>query len=292
MVRFTLRLVGRSTLRPQHARRGTRADRRHDRRDPGVHPSPDRAAVQDPVVPVQRRIRQAPAAAPGRATRSCCGTSRPGWTRAVATPTSSGSLLETPYHDTGEPMGEAQVLIESLQLMVAGNETSSNALTWIFYLLARHPEHIAEIRDEIAAVIGDDAIDFRNLHQLEGTMRVIDEALRLYPPVLDDRPHRAAGRRGRGCPHSGRARWSCRTSTARTAIPRIGRTPSRSIRRRFEPERCQGAPPVRVHPVRRWPEDLHRQQHGADADADDHRGVRAEVRFHADAGLARLRFSR
>ncbi len=91
-------------------------------------------------------------------------------------------LLETPYRDTGQPMDEAQALIESLQLMVAGNETSSNALTWIFYLLARHPEHILEIRDEIAAVIGERAMDFRNLRQLDGTMRVIDEALRLYPP--------------------------------------------------------------------------------------------------------------
>ena len=91
-------------------------------------------------------------------------------------------LLETRYHDTGQPMSEAMVLIESLQLLVAGNETSSNALTWIFYLLARHPQHILEIREEIAAVIGEDAVDFRNLHQLAGTMRVIDEALRLYPP--------------------------------------------------------------------------------------------------------------
>lgn len=91
-------------------------------------------------------------------------------------------LLETRYADTGEPMGEAQALIESLQLMVAGNETSSNALNWIFYLLARHPQHILEVREEIARVIGEDAVDFRNLHQLAGTMRVIDEALRLYPP--------------------------------------------------------------------------------------------------------------
>ena len=91
-------------------------------------------------------------------------------------------LLETPYHDTGKVMGEPLVLIESLQLLVAGNETSSNALTWIFYLLARHPKHILEIRDEVAAVIGENAIDYHNLHQLEGTLRVIDEALRLYPP--------------------------------------------------------------------------------------------------------------
>ena len=91
-------------------------------------------------------------------------------------------LLETPYHDTGEPMGEGMALIESLQLMVAGNETSSNALTWIFYLLARHPEYIAQIRGEIENVIGDEPVDFKNLHQLELTLRVVDEALRLYPP--------------------------------------------------------------------------------------------------------------
>lgn len=91
-------------------------------------------------------------------------------------------LLETPYHDTDEPMGEEMALIESLQLMVAGNETSSNALTWIFYLLARHPLYISQIRDEIATIIGDDPIDFKNLHELQLTLRVVDEALRLYPP--------------------------------------------------------------------------------------------------------------
>lgn len=91
-------------------------------------------------------------------------------------------LLEVPYHDTGVPMGEALALVESLQLLVAGNETSSNALTWILYLLARHPEHILAIRDETEAVIGDAPVDFQNLHRLDNTVRIIDEALRLYPP--------------------------------------------------------------------------------------------------------------
>ena len=91
-------------------------------------------------------------------------------------------LTETPYHDTGLPMDEPMVMLESLQLLVAGNVTSTNALTWVLYLLARHPKYILEIRDEVAAVIGESAMDWRNLHQLEGTLRVIDEALRLYPP--------------------------------------------------------------------------------------------------------------
>ena len=91
-------------------------------------------------------------------------------------------MLDSTYHDTNEPMTEDQVKIESLQLMVAGNETSSLALTWTFYLLGRHPQYVARIREEIDNVIGDDPIGFENLHQLQLTLSVVDEALRLYPP--------------------------------------------------------------------------------------------------------------
>ncbi|MGE4612639.1 MAG: cytochrome P450 [Paracoccaceae bacterium] len=91
-------------------------------------------------------------------------------------------LLNEPYHDTGVPMSEAQALTEAVQMMVAGNETSSNALTWVFYLLAQHPEHIALIRTEIEKGIGDSPMNHDNLAALEHTIRVIQEALRLYPP--------------------------------------------------------------------------------------------------------------
>lgn len=91
-------------------------------------------------------------------------------------------LLETPYTDTRRPMDEQQAMIESLQLLVAGNETSSNALTWILYLLGRHPDYVRRIRNEIEQVIGDDPVSFENLHGLALTLQVVHEALRLYPP--------------------------------------------------------------------------------------------------------------
>lgn len=91
-------------------------------------------------------------------------------------------LLTEPYHDTGTPMSEEQVLVESIQLMVAGNETSSNALGWIFYLLGQHPKEADLIRAEIESVIGAGAISYDKLTALEHTNRVILEALRLYPP--------------------------------------------------------------------------------------------------------------
>ena len=65
--------------------------------------------------------------------------------------------------------------------MVAGNETSSEALSWTLYLLAKHPEYIGQNREEIHSVLGEAPPDIRSLHQLELTMRVADEAMRLYP---------------------------------------------------------------------------------------------------------------
>jgi len=91
-------------------------------------------------------------------------------------------MMDTPYHDTGRHMTEDEMKIESLQLMVAGNETSSIALTWLFYLLGRHPRYVDLVREEIDDVIGADPIGFDNLHRLELTTRVVDETLRLYPP--------------------------------------------------------------------------------------------------------------
>ena len=90
-------------------------------------------------------------------------------------------MLETPYPDSALPMSEEQILIESLQLLVASNETSTVALSWTFYLLGKHPRYIGKIRDEINAVFGAGPITFNGLHQLHLTLRVLHEALRLYP---------------------------------------------------------------------------------------------------------------
>jgi len=90
-------------------------------------------------------------------------------------------LLEIPYN-TGELMTDDQVMIETLQLLVAGNETSSNVLSWTFYLLAKHPEYINKIRKEIEVVFGKEKIDYAGLHKLDLTVNVLDEAMRLYPP--------------------------------------------------------------------------------------------------------------
>lgn len=91
-------------------------------------------------------------------------------------------ILETPYKDTGELMSDEQVMIEILQLLVAGNETSSNGLTWAFYLLAKHPDCLKKVREEVNTIFGDREIDYHGLHNLNYTVSVLNETLRLYPP--------------------------------------------------------------------------------------------------------------
>jgi cytochrome P450 len=91
-------------------------------------------------------------------------------------------LMDAVYADTGAGMSDQTILHEIMQLLVAGHETSSNALSWMLYLLSRHPEHVERIRREFEMVVGDSSLRYEDLPALEFTTQVIEESLRLYPP--------------------------------------------------------------------------------------------------------------
>jgi cytochrome P450 len=91
-------------------------------------------------------------------------------------------ILDTPYKDTGELMDDETVKVEILQLLVAGNETSTTAATWTFYQLSKYPEHVRKIRAEIDAVFGDGEVTYAKLHDLKYLINVLDESMRNYPP--------------------------------------------------------------------------------------------------------------
>jgi len=90
-------------------------------------------------------------------------------------------LMDARYSD-GEGMPDELILSESMQLLVAGHETSSNALSWVLYLLSSRPDCVDEIRQEFDAVLGEKPLSFSDVPKFEFTTRVILEALRLYPP--------------------------------------------------------------------------------------------------------------
>ena len=90
-------------------------------------------------------------------------------------------LMDARYSD-GSSMSDDLVVSESMQLLVAGHETSSNALSWLLYLLSSRPDCVEKVRDEFDSVLGDRHLSFSDVPKFEFTTQVINEALRLYPP--------------------------------------------------------------------------------------------------------------
>jgi len=104
------------------------------------------------------------------------------------------TLMDARYSD-GEGMSDELILSESMQLLVAGHETSSNALSWLFYLLSSRPDCLERVRQEFDSVLGEAPLSYTDVPKFEFTTQVIHEGLRLYPPfwmidrmaVADDR---------------------------------------------------------------------------------------------------------
>jgi cytochrome P450 len=90
-------------------------------------------------------------------------------------------LMDARYHDD-EGMSDDLVLSESMQLLVAGHETSSNALSWLLYLLSSRPDCVERVRHEFDSVLGDASMTYSDVPKFEFATQVIQEALRLYPP--------------------------------------------------------------------------------------------------------------
>ncbi|GAB4450104.1 MAG: cytochrome P450 [Chloroflexi bacterium OHK40] len=85
--------------------------------------------------------------------------------------------------DTGERMSDRQLRDELLTMLVAGHETTATALTWAWGLLDQHPEAAAKLHAELDSVLGDRPPTVADLPRLAYTRMVIDETLRLYPPI-------------------------------------------------------------------------------------------------------------
>jgi cytochrome P450 len=93
------------------------------------------------------------------------------------------SMLLLSRDESGDRMTDDEVRDQLLTLFVAGHETTSNALTWTWFLLARHPEQESRLHAEVDAVLGVRPPALADLPRLPYALRVIKEAMRLYPPA-------------------------------------------------------------------------------------------------------------
>lgn len=92
-------------------------------------------------------------------------------------------LMEAKYEEDGSQMSDKQLRDEMATLMLAGHETTANSLSWIWMLLLQHPEVQNKLLAEIEEVLGDRSPTVADIPKLPYTSMVVNEAMRLYPPV-------------------------------------------------------------------------------------------------------------
>ncbi len=92
-------------------------------------------------------------------------------------------LMQARDPDTGEALSDTQLRNEIITFLLAGHETTANALTWTFHLISTHPEVERLMLEEIQSVLGDRTPVLEDMPKLVYTRRVIQESMRLYPPI-------------------------------------------------------------------------------------------------------------
>ncbi|MGK5533939.1 cytochrome P450 [Streptomyces sp. URMC 129] len=93
-----------------------------------------------------------------------------------------GLMLNTAQPATGERLDPLNIRYQVITFLVAGHETTSGALSFALYYLAKHPEVMARAQEEVDRVWGPDGDPgYEQVSKLRYVRRVLDEALRLWP---------------------------------------------------------------------------------------------------------------
>jgi cytochrome P450 len=92
-------------------------------------------------------------------------------------------MLAEDTEDGGERMTDLQIRDEAMTIFLAGHETTSNALTWTWYLLSQNPEVEKRLHAELDEVLNGRAPTFEDVPRLRYTEMVFSESMRLYPPA-------------------------------------------------------------------------------------------------------------
>lgn len=92
-------------------------------------------------------------------------------------------LLAARDEDDGRRMSDEQVRDEALTLFLAGHETTSNAMTFTWYLLSQNPDKAAMMRREIDRFPAHRWLTFDDLPNLKYTESILAESMRLFPPA-------------------------------------------------------------------------------------------------------------
>ncbi|MGZ6175584.1 MAG: cytochrome P450 [Candidatus Binataceae bacterium] len=150
-------------------------------------------------------------------------------------------LLEAVDEETDKGMTPRQVRDEVLTLLLAGHETTANALTWTWYLLAQNPAAADKLHQEVVGVLGRRTPDGLDLPKLPYTRMVVEESMRLYPPAWAI-SRNAIGDDEIGGYHVRRKTNLIICSFITHRHPEFWEEPERFDPERFSPARSEGRP--------------------------------------------------
>ncbi|HEY2771987.1 MAG TPA: cytochrome P450 [Solirubrobacteraceae bacterium] len=92
-------------------------------------------------------------------------------------------LLLSVRDELGQKLPLRRVRDEVTTLMMAGHETTANALSWLWYLLALNPDARDRMLEEVDEVLGGRRPTLEDVARLEWTSACTQEAMRVFPPA-------------------------------------------------------------------------------------------------------------
>jgi cytochrome P450 len=92
-------------------------------------------------------------------------------------------LLSACDAETGQPLSDAELRNQTIALLLAGHETTANALAWTFYLVSQSSEIEEQLHAELVANLKGYAPTLEDVSRLRLLSQAFDESLRLYPPI-------------------------------------------------------------------------------------------------------------
>jgi cytochrome P450 len=92
-------------------------------------------------------------------------------------------MLAAEDPETGQRMSPEDLVFNMQFFIVAGHETTALALAWALYLLANSPRQQERARQEARAQLGTRAAGAADLGAMAFITQVLEETMRLYPPV-------------------------------------------------------------------------------------------------------------
>jgi cytochrome P450 len=92
-------------------------------------------------------------------------------------------ILLRSVDEEGNHLSDSDIITQTLQLLVAAHDTTSLLLCWTLFELSAQPLWIQCLKDELIKIKGEQVLHFSHLMSLTQMSYVLNETLRLYPPI-------------------------------------------------------------------------------------------------------------